>query len=187
MSALFVIRLITLPLAQRPVCPICKNVAICLGVEVMLPYRCFCAAIGCAPCLGKLVRSDLFHRQQGRLVLHEGRISLDDVIVTNTRSGRRAKIKKTQRRELELAAELEGRRVPASGSGMCKGDACTSRFVVDDKMTESARYSIGSDTLNLLHKLAAQTSRFAALRIGLKGGIELAVMPWRTFQEVSRE
>jgi len=152
---------------------------------VELPFRSFEAAIGCRYCAQELLRTAWYNGFAR--VLHQGCIELEDVIVTNARSRRRAALRKTQCREAEVAEQISGKRVPGSGSGVRKGDACSDRFVIDDKSTKQAGYRLTAKTLDLLQRLRRETSRLPVLRVGMAGGVELAVLPWRSFQELINE
>ena len=95
--------------------------------------------------------------------------------------------KRSQQNERRAAAEIGGRVQPASGAivGM-KGDVKSDTFLLEDKMTDKASFSITLPLLEKAEKEALISRRKALFRTTLQGKT-FYTMSARTFQYLLNE
>lgn len=89
--------------------------------------------------------------------------------------------KRSRKSEQDAAAEIGGRVQPASGAlpGM-KGDVQSRDFLLEDKFTDAASYSLSRTVLDKIEHEAFRAMRKPLLRVTIKGKTYY-VMPLRTF------
>lgn len=84
----------------------------------------------------------------------------------------RASQQQRSRRSEDEAAKLEGgRRVPMSGAGRSKGDIRTSEFLIEDKFTDAASFTLTKADLDKIQRHALVSGRLPQMRITLPGHI----------------
>ena len=89
--------------------------------------------------------------------------------------------KRSQLSEREAAKEIGGRVQIASGAirGM-KGDVKSAEFLLEDKFTDRASYSLALETLRKIEREAYQVKKKALLRVTIQGHTYY-VLPKLTF------
>lgn len=111
-------------------------------------------------------------------------VSMKDMI--SDKDSRRVINKKSKKREEMCAKEVRGRRSPASGSGIVKGDVQTDQWLIEDKYTEKMSYSL---RLAIVKKTLAQAmtvGKRGVIKLGL-AGMNLAIIMWEDFLEMMHE
>ena len=110
-----------------------------------------------------------------------------EIVVGRRMGGRKQKlIKKSRKREDTGAGEIGGERCSGSGSGIVKGDFRNDEWVVEDKFTEKATFTLTGRVLDKIGSEALKTRRKPALRVGVRRE-EYAVTRWSDFLELIRE
>jgi hypothetical protein len=77
--------------------------------------------------------------------------------------------KKSHKREVQIAKDIGGKTTPGSGCFWNrKGDAVHEYFLIEDKFTEKARYSLNTDILDKIEKQSNEVLKTPILTIGFE-------------------
>lgn len=89
--------------------------------------------------------------------------------------------KDSMRQEENIAADLGGRRVPASGAlpGL-PGDVKSAEWLVEAKCTQAQQYTLTLATLYKVRREAASVGRKWAMQV-MMSGEPVAIIPWAEF------
>jgi hypothetical protein len=165
---------------EEDVCPHCGTATqilyltlVVAGLEAERPST----RTGCLRCL-EIDSQQLEIRDQ---------IRVKDVIDLPTKARHRETRRLVTKRESEAAADIGGSSVSGSGSGISKGDARNSNWMVEDKVTTGKTFTLRREVLSKAIKQAGSTGRRPVVRVGLSDGTELAVCLWDDMKEVIRE
>jgi hypothetical protein len=94
------------------------------------------------------------------------------------------RVKRATAREKKAATEIGGQRVSQSGAGIVKGDARNDTWLIEDKFTDAASYSVRKSLVEKVVAQAAQTMRKPAIRVGISGLSNVVVLLWSDFLEL---
>lgn len=96
--------------------------------------------------------------------------------------------RKTQKREREIASEIGGRAVPASGAFLgSPGDVKNDAWLYEVKQTEKKSYSLSLKVLRKMTQEAFSVDRKPILLVSFEEGVardEFVVLPRRIFDEM---
>jgi hypothetical protein len=174
----------TLCLSGRNICEHCGSneeiISLRLEVQGLQEKRTKHTATACSSCLRKKSGIGI----SISLVEH---IRIKDVIDLQTKARHRETKRISSKREAQAAQDIGGLTVSGSGSGISKGDARNSNWMVEDKYTTGKSFQLRRTVLSKAVEQASKTGRKPVIRVGLADGTELAVCLWSDLSEVIRE